>query len=119
MRLLTFTLSIWLLSSCGSIDNTTNTDNIDEYEMVSTVFEGNHSREDIKPLVDKVLKMYDMPVNRENVLKISSAILDLKKESAVGVTEMDILKHIYQKGDPSIDFVEQVVISFNVLERSK
>lgn len=46
-------------------------------------------------------------------------LVALRKESAVGVTEMEILKHMYQNGDASKDIKMQAAESMLILEQTK
>lgn len=89
------------------------------YEMMEVAFEGYPSREEIKPLLETVMTRYGFEITDKNLLRCASVLVTLRKESILGITEMDILKHMYQKGSDGIDYPTQAAISFRILESSK
>ncbi len=91
----------------------------DPYEVIHVAFEGFPDKEVVQPMMEAVMKRYNMTITNDNILKVGNMLVVLKKESVVGVTEMDILKHIYQKGSSSITLPEQAGISSVLLEQSK
>jgi hypothetical protein len=91
----------------------------DPYEMMHHAFIGTPEIEDFKPMLDDVMERYKMPITDENALKVGNMLVALRKDSKVGVTEMDILKHIYQKGSANISLAEQAGISAAELETTK
>jgi len=91
----------------------------DPYEMMHVAFEGEPEIDKIKPLIETILERYKMPINDEFRLKVGSMLIDLRKNSKVGVTEMDILKHIYQNYTPNISLPDQAGLSSTLLENSK
>ena len=93
--------------------------NMNAYEVMETAFEGYPSKEKIKPMLEEVMKRYGMPVNNENLLHAANVLVAMKNESKVGVTEMDVLKHIYQHGSASGDYVTNIAISATILEQTK
>lgn len=94
-----------------------NTD--DAYEKIHLAFEGMPEVERVKPLLDAVMKRYNITINNSNVLKCANVLMVMKKASKVGVTEMEVLKHIYQKGTSTIDYPTQAAMSATYLEQSK
>ena len=64
------------------------------FEMLPIVFEGNPSLESVKKLLSAVMDKYHLEINYENINRCGSAVLGLRQASAVGVTEMDLLKHM-------------------------
>jgi hypothetical protein len=94
-----------------------NTD--DAYEKIHVAFEGMPNIEDVKPLLEEVMSRYNLPVTNQQVLKCANVLVVFHNESKVGVTEMDILKHMYQRGTKGLDFATQATISFSWLERHK
>lgn len=88
------------------------------YEMLHVVFEGNPDRTAIKKLMTAVMTKYNIDENYENLNRCGSALLSMKKSSAIGVTEMQILKHMYQYGDAVQTFPNQAAISATLLEQS-
>jgi len=91
----------------------------DPYEVIHIAFEGFPDKEEVQPIMEAVIKRYNMTITNDNILKVGNMLVVLKKESKVGVTEMDILKHIYQKGSASVTLPEQAGISSTILEVTK
>jgi DNA-directed RNA polymerase subunit RPC12/RpoP len=91
----------------------------DPYEVMSTIFIGNPQKEQVQPLMDAVLRKYRYELTDDMRLKVANMLFSLRKESAVGVTEMDILKHIYQRGSSDIGLADQAAISSVALESTK
>lgn len=89
------------------------------FEMLPIVFEGNPSLESVKKLLSAVMDKYHLEVNYENINRCASAVLSLREASAVGVTEMDLLKHMYQQGDDRLSFPNQAGVSATILEAYK
>lgn len=95
------------------------TDEEDPYYMMHIAFEGMPEIEDFKPQLDVVMERYGMEINRGNLLKVANALVVMRKESKVGVTEAEILKHVYQKGTSKITIAEQIGLSATILETNK
>lgn len=91
----------------------------DPYEIMHVAFEGSPEISNIKPMLEAVLVTYGLPKTDEYRLKVGSMLVTLRKASSVGVTEMDILKNIYQHGSNKISLPDQAGISATLLERSK
>ncbi len=102
--------------SCSENKNSIPTD---AYTMMETAFEGSPRKSEIQPMMQKVMEMYGYQETEDNLQKFGSVLVTLRKESILGVTEMDILKHIYQFGNPNITFPEQAAISALYLEKHK
>jgi hypothetical protein len=113
-----------VIISCGgkeeSKESLTEQEKIEQsYGMMHTAFEGNPEIEEFKPMLDDVMTTYGYEINEKNLNAVGSALLELKKASKVGVTEMEILKHIYQKGTDKISFADQAGLSAATLELTK
>lgn len=89
------------------------------FEMLPVVFEGNPSLESVKKLLSAAMDKYHLEVNYENINRCGSAVLSLREASAVGVTEMELLKHMYQQGDESLSFPNHAGVSATILEAYK
>lgn len=89
------------------------------YEMLHVVFKGQPELASIRKLMHPVMTMYNMEENYENLNRCGSALLAMRKSSAVGVTEMEILKHMYQYGSNHLTFAEQVALSATILEGTR
>ncbi|KIO79001.1 hypothetical protein TH53_00525 [Pedobacter lusitanus] len=61
------------------------------YEMLHEVFEGKPERAAIKKLMTEI---NDQVQHLRNLNWCGSTLLSMKKSSAIGVTEMQILKHM-------------------------
>lgn len=91
----------------------------DPYEIMHVVFEGSPDASSVKKMMEPVIIRYNMPQNDDTRLKIANMLLGLRKQSAVGVTEMDLLKHIYQHGYDKVTLAQQAGISATILESTK
>lgn len=100
-------------------ERTSSSNEKDPYEMMQVAFEGSPEISKIKPMLEAVLEKYDLPKTDEYRLKVGSMLVSLRKASAVGVTEMEILKHIYQNGSNKISLPDQAGLSATLLETSK
>lgn len=87
----------------------------DPYEMMHSVFIGNPEISEIKPLVEGVLKKYTLPATDEYRLKVGSMLVSLRKYNEGKITEMELLKHIYQYGSNRISFPDQAGLSATIL----
>lgn len=91
----------------------------DPYEKICFVFIGKPSKSKVQPLLEAVMKKYNLPVNNENIMKAASCVLTLRKQSSIGITEMEILRHMYKQGSNKLKFPDQAAISAVLLEKSK
>lgn len=107
----------------SSYSSSTSSSNIaaekDPYEIMNVAFVGNPQISEIKPLMESVMDNYNLPQTNENKLKVGSMLVALRKSNTVGVTEMDILKHIYRYGSNKLTLPEQAGISSTLLITSK
>lgn len=93
-------------------------DRTDPYDIILTTFEGGPIKSEVQPMLESVMATYKYEITRENIIKVANMLLELRQASKVGVTEMDILKHIYQKGSVN-DLSVQAAISATFLEKTK
>jgi uncharacterized protein YpuA (DUF1002 family) len=111
--------SLFLLFSCGESHVEEENEEPSVYEMMETAFEDSPKESEIKPLMEDVMKTYNIEINDKNLEKVASMLIDLRKKSKVGVTEMDILKDIYQNGLSTQNLPDQAALSFLFLEKTK
>lgn len=101
-------------SDASSIVNTGKS-SAEAYDMLHVVFEGKPEPEAIKKLMSAVMAKYNIEENYENLNRCGSALLSMKNSSAISITEMEILKDMYQNGDASQSFPSQAAISATIL----
>jgi hypothetical protein len=94
-----------------------NSDNA--YEKIHIAFEGMPDKNVVKPLLESVMKRYKIIINNKNVEGCANVLVLQKNESKIGVSEMEILKDMYQNGDSNNTFPEQAVYSALYLEKTK
>jgi hypothetical protein len=123
-------LSSIIFAACSNKENTSTTPHIKEdivnssksadeaYDMLHVVFAGEPEKESIQKLMSPVMKSYGLEENYENLNRCGSALLSMRKSSAIGITEMEILKHMYQHGSTSNPFPTQAAISALYLEEN-
>jgi uncharacterized phage-associated protein len=94
-------LIIPVIYSCGNATSRESSNNTTPYEQFHVVFSGNPSVEEIQNLMDAIIDQYGMENTDKLKHQIASALLSMRNESAIGVTEMDIMKYMYQ--NPKLD----------------
>ncbi|MDN5288176.1 MAG: hypothetical protein JWR38_4450 [Mucilaginibacter sp.] len=70
--------------------------NTPAYEQFHTIFKGEPSAEDIGRLMDAILDMYHYPKMEQTKQKFGSMFYGLRKNSVAGVSEMELMKYMYQ-----------------------
>ena len=105
-------------STYSSSENSSNVAEKDPYEIMHIAFEGYPEVSEIKPRLEAVMDNYSFPKTDDNRLMVGNMLVALRKASAVGVTEMQILKHIYQHGSNKISLPDQAGLSATLLETS-
>ncbi|WP_299288465.1 hypothetical protein [uncultured Mucilaginibacter sp.] len=118
-KLLLLLFLLPLFYSCGSDDSSESTENITAYEKMHVVFTDKPSEETISKLMNPILTNYSLPIDEEHEEKFASALVSMKQQSAVGVTEMEILKYMYQHPDASSSLPEAIGKAATILEMRK
>ena len=74
-------------------------------------FEGNYTREQIKPVLDHAMRFYGLSITEENYSRAASALIVMRREH--GVNEMDILSYVIRSHVPGVNltFPNAVAIS--------
>ncbi len=106
-------------NSTSSSSSSTSVAEKDPYELMHLAFEGSPEVSEIKPMLEAVMDKYNFPKTNDNRLKVGNMLVALRQASTVGVTEMEILKHIYQEGSNQISLPDQAGLSVTLLETSK
>lgn len=119
VKKLTITLTMFCAMACSSSPSHEEEKQTTPYEKIEIVFDGHPTKEEIQPMLESVLDKYHLNVNDENILKLGDVLLTLKKSSKLGVTEMEILKHMYQHGSNGVELYQQAAISATYLETTK
>lgn len=91
----------------------------DPYYKICVVFVGQPKKQDVKSLLEAVMKKQNLIVTDENIIKAASCVLSLRKTSKIGLSEMQILKHMYRNSTSQLNFANQAAISFTLLETKK
>lgn len=86
--------------------------------MMETVFEGDHSKAQIKEKMDQVLQAYKLEVSEDNYNTVGSALVAMRKDSKTGVTEMQILDCVIASKKKGIndDIGDQIGLCASLLE---
>jgi uncharacterized protein YpuA (DUF1002 family) len=114
------TLTTLLLTfSCSDSNNNSTSKTPTAYEMMEVAFENYPSKNDIQPMMESVMTRYELEINENNLQKVASMLVSLRKASKVGVTEMELLKHMYQNGSDKISLPDQAGLSATILETTK
>lgn len=72
----------------------------DALSMMTTVFEGNYSRAEIKEKIDSALSLYKTEITEENYSRAGSSLVELRKTN--GVEEMKILNCMITGYTPNV-----------------
>ncbi len=91
----------------------------DPYEVMHVAFEGSPAISKIKPMVEAIMERYNMPKTNDNILKVGNMLVSMRQSSTVGLTEMELLKHIYVHGSDQVTLAQQAGISATLIETSK
>ncbi len=91
----------------------------DPYEVMHVAFEGMPAISTIKPMIEAIMDRYNMPKTNDNILKVGNMLVSMRQTSTVGLTEIELLKHIYQHGSDRVTLAQQAGISATLLETSK
>ena len=105
-RILLF-IGVLTLIGCGSpqegVDEGKDTNpvsNMTALKQMEIAFEGGYTSQQIKPIMDKALKIYGLPINEENYSRAASTLIVLRKE--YGTKEMDILDYMIRSYVPGV-----------------
>jgi hypothetical protein len=114
-------LLLFLLFSCTSQEERRKEyiENTPAYEQFHTIFKEEPSAEDIGKLMDAILDQYHMEHTEKNKQRLGSVFYDLRTKSAIGITEMQLMKYVYQNYNPKEDFVLCASKAAVVLEYTK
>ena len=123
MKNILMVMFIALFASCGG-NNAADTEEkrpaskSEALEMLSSVFTGGYTQKDIKEKMDAVFTLYKMPITGDDYLKAGNTLTSLRKSSANGVTEMDIIMHMIlaDTGWQGVTFDEQAGTSARTIE---
>jgi hypothetical protein len=92
----------------------------DAYEKIHIAFEGMPEISVVKPMLEDVMKRSNIEITNDNILKCANVLVVLRKDSKIGVTEMQILKHMYQNGRSSgMDYANQAAVSSFLIEKTQ
>jgi hypothetical protein len=96
-----------------------NKTDMDALTIMEKVFVGNYTKFLIKSRLDKVLKLYDLPINEDYYHRFGSALVALRKDS--GVPEMDILYCMIRTytTEMNFDFAESAAMCTLILKNSR
>lgn len=91
----------------------------DPYDVIEGAFENSPKKSKVQPMLEEIMRVHGVEVTDRNINKVASALVAMRMASLVGVTEMDILKHVYQKGSPDQSIQVDIANSATLLEKTK
>ncbi len=83
----------------------------DPYAMMALSFYGNPTKEQLQPLLDRVMAKYGYKVTTDNVITTGNILMTYRNRSKAETTEMEILQHMYTQGSTDYSFREQAALS--------
>ncbi len=99
--LLLFVGVLVLIGCDNSQERATNAVNqMTALQQMEIAFEGGYTIQQIKPLLDKAMQLYRVPITEENYNRIGNALVALRKNS--GMKEMDILNNMIRSYNPRL-----------------
>ena len=104
---------------CTNVEPKSDSDSVPVYEQFQTVFKGNPRAEEIQKLMDAIIEQYGMENTDKLKNQIASALLGMSNDSAVGVTEMDIMKYMYQNPQLAKPLPTAIAEAAFILEKIK
>jgi len=81
--------------------------NEDPHQVLSNVFKGNPAKEEIIPVIERILEIYNLPNTPDQIGKIGNMALVMRKKSIMGFTEMQLLRCMARLGDTKIANVSE------------
>ncbi len=72
----------------------------DALGMMTTIFKGSYTRQQIKTTLDRTMTLYGVSINEENYNRTGSVLVSLRKETRV--KEMNILNYMIKSYSPKI-----------------
>ncbi len=118
-KALLFSISILFLSCNTSTEKKKVNIKKSAYEKMEVAFIGKPNKNEIQPILEKVMKFHGINVTEENLERTGSVLVTLRKESKSGITEMDILNHMNRNGVSQFSFPDQAAVSFTLLESTE
>jgi len=107
-----------ILTNCGSPSNEIEKE-ATAYETMELLFEGYPATSEIQPMLETVMTRFDVEITEENLKIYGGELYSRRKKSLVGVTEMEILKDVYQKGYTENTLEGEILLSYLYLESTK
>ena len=85
-------------------------------EQIELAFEGGLSWQEIRPLMDRAMTLYNLPINSENYSRASSSLIVMRRE--FGVREVDMLDYMIRSHVEGVEleFSEAAAIAAVFLE---
>ena len=107
-------LAVIVLAVAGAACNSQSTQRpgtVDALGQIEVAFEGNYTREQIKPVLDHAMTLYGLPITEENYSRAASTLIVMRKENRMN--EMDILSYMIRSHVPGVNltFPEAAAIS--------
>jgi len=119
-RYLIWTVFIALLSGCSPVvEENEGADDADgALSMLESVFEGQHDKLAIGLMMDSVLTLYNVELNKENYLKMGNMLVAKRMANEDRFLEMDILAHMssVNSGQKGVSFEEQLSKSIRAMK---
>lgn len=90
-------------------------DYVPAYVKMATVFIGAPSQEQIKSVLEPVMRLHDMDINEGNLTKCADVLVALRKSSEGKITEMEILDYMYRSKISQVTFADHAALAFTFI----
>ena len=88
------------------------------YDTIAKAFKGSPNAENVKQLMDTVLRQSNVEISRDNVVRFANDLKIRRNGSKRGVTEIDLLNEMYQHGTSTV-LDKRLEAATTVLEKTK
>lgn len=101
--------------STNSTNNRHGPADVSAYVKMSTVFIGSPSQQKIKNLLEPVMRLHDMDINEDNLIKCADVLVALRKSSEGKISEIEILDYMNRSKIDQISFGDHAAIAFTFI----
>lgn len=99
MKIIILFMSFLALAGCS--DQSVGGPPTDPIAQMESAFVDNPSQSKIKPLLEKAMDLYNLPINEDNYSRAGSVLVAMRKK--LGVKEMDILSYMIRSHTPGVN----------------
>lgn len=88
----------------------------DAYDICEVAFVGKPERREMQVYIESVLNRYNMSIEYDNILKLGNALVELRKQNKVGITEMRLLRYLNESPIKGLQLGQELGYAATLLE---